>query len=583
MPPTWLIRDDEVHKQRAAKKLSQMKVGGHSPGRMLSAMSIRRRTMEMGSLPGERVGHLSVAQNDHDEDRDEYNSRMEGGRPPRYMFATKAARKSVPQSMIVKSIRSFDHGTVSKHAALIGKAARKHKYAGSSADVIELSDSSADEEDLSQLDAAFNSLALRDKRLAEHGRLPYLRRNLRVGFILACRELGIRTEPRTPPSADVTVVYRYHIDDDSDDEDGRGSSADQEDQRDNQEWSSTKMLSDWVCPLCELLDQFNTREMLQFHFERDHKEATVSWVEDTRGDLQSWRIEIIIRDPESDLSSSDFEDSDSHDSERAPSPMLEPVHLHYEGEAPRQQSVSVEQEQLPRTPSAASPEDILIPKRSPGPPLPRFMKEVREASPTPTSTGTTYTERRSRSTTVWTSTSGQSYRGSLPARYPTPPPPSDPLGPAAQYPYLPPESENGEVYYSYRPGGPRIYDLLNTLPLEPFGVLSWVIVDREEELFEFDDVRDEDKVILALWNRWIMLNRTKFRFKGYLQGVLHFIDQYWQMIHRAAGWRALRGFLLMMAINRYLEISEVNKVLDHYESKTGMEFWYKEAESVASD
>lgn len=48
------------------------------------------------------------------------------------------------------------------------------------------------------------------------------------------------------------------------------------------------------------------------------------------------------------------------------------------------------------------------------------------------------------------------------------------------------------------------------LPLEKFGILAWVIVDREEELFEMDDILDEDKVILALWNRWIMLNRSGY-------------------------------------------------------------------------
>ena len=94
-----------------------------------------------------------------------------------------------------------------------------------------------------------------------------------------------------------------------------------------------------------------------------------------------------------------------------------------------------------------------------------------------------------------------SYRGSLPAQYPDPPPPSDPLGPAAQPPYL-----SGDQY-SCRPGGPRLFDLLNYLPLEPFGVLSWMIVDREEEIYELDDVADKDKVMLALWNRWIFLNR----------------------------------------------------------------------------
>lgn len=48
---------------------------------------------------------------------------------------------------------------------------------------------------------------------------------------------------------------------------------------------------------------------------------------------------------------------------------------------------------------------------------------------------------------------------------------------------------------------------MNTLSLKPFGVLKWVIIDREEELFELDDILDEDKVMQALWFRWIFLNR----------------------------------------------------------------------------
>lgn len=77
-----------------------------------------------------------------------------------------------------------------------------------------------------------------------------------------------------------------------------------------------------------------------------------------------------------------------------------------------------------------------------------------------------------------------------------PPPKNDLHGPAAEPPL-----------HSCRPGGPRIYDLLNDLSLEPFGILAWSIVDREEEIYELSDVRDDDKVMLALWNRWIMLNR----------------------------------------------------------------------------
>ncbi|KAG2146283.1 hypothetical protein DEU56DRAFT_909964 [Suillus clintonianus] len=72
----------------------------------------------------------------------------------------------------------------------------------------------------------------------------------------------------------------------------------------------------------------------------------------------------------------------------------------------------------------------------------------------------------------------------------TPPPQYNPLGPAVQYPYL----LKSDGIYSCRVGGPRLYDLLNTLPLDEFGVLAWVILDREE-IFEIDDVRDEDKVM----------------------------------------------------------------------------------------
>jgi hypothetical protein len=83
----------------------------------------------------------------------------------------------------------------------------------------------------------------------------------------------------------------------------------------------------------------------------------------------------------------------------------------------------------------------------------------------------------------------------------------DPLGPKAQKDY--------RQYMSYaktlpssRPGGEQmLYDLISGLPMKPFGVLGWSVIDREEELFELVDTRDEDKVMQALWSRWIMLNR----------------------------------------------------------------------------
>lgn len=85
----------------------------------------------------------------------------------------------------------------------------------------------------------------------------------------------------------------------------------------------------------------------------------------------------------------------------------------------------------------------------------------------------------------------------------------DPLGPATKFPYLPAKSEydGPDIYYSCRPGGPSPFDLLGTLPIDPFGVLEWDILDREEEIFESDDVKVEQKVMSALWLRWITLNR----------------------------------------------------------------------------
>lgn len=79
----------------------------------------------------------------------------------------------------------------------------------------------------------------------------------------------------------------------------------------------------------------------------------------------------------------------------------------------------------------------------------------------------------------------------------------DLLDPSVRPPYLPFKT----VEFSCRPGGPKLYDLLAAKSLDRFGILAWSIIDREEELFEMDGTRDEDKVMQALWCRWIMLNR----------------------------------------------------------------------------
>lgn len=64
------------------------------------------------------------------------------------------------------------------------------------------------------------------------------------------------------------------------------------------------------------------------------------------------------------------------------------------------------------------------------------------------------------------------------------------------------------MYYSCRPGGPRIYDLLCTLSMEKFGVLANDILDQEEVILENECIQDELKVMHALWARWMRLNRS---------------------------------------------------------------------------
>ena len=116
---------------------------------------------------------------------------------------------------------------------------------------------------------------------------------------------------------------------------------------------------------------------------------------------------------------------------------------------------------------------------------------------------------RSRSTTASSTVTASTSKIPRDTRYPTFSFPEDPLGPAAKPPYLPAYSEYGgpTVYYSCRPGGACLFDLLGTLPMKEFGILEWEVLDREEEIYESDDVKEEYKVMHALWGRWIMLHR----------------------------------------------------------------------------
>ncbi|KAF8632893.1 hypothetical protein AX17_004739 [Amanita inopinata Kibby_2008] len=348
--------------------------------------------------------------------------------------------------------------------------------------------------------------------LREAKQLPFLPRTLRRGFEAQCRSLRIPTTPTTSSERDTTFLVRYeHVAD-----------AFYERQFDK-----------WQCPLCDLFGRFATREMLKFHIKQDHQTMFVEWdtvppqqaeatlVEDTES---QWKLHILI--PESAVETESLREALSP-------PRTPPL-----------------QHEIPIIANITDPHDLfrddLVSPSSLSPPT----SSITQSPPKPH-------RKRPR-----------------PLQFPHPPPSSNRLGPSVRQPYLPRKSSFGgpDLYYSTRPGGPYLFDLLGLLPLEPYGVMEWLVLEREEEIFECDEVRDELKVIQALWNRWMMLNRSEFVGDHY-QGTIHFIDDFWRMIHLAAGWEALLYQLLVLASWRFLKGRDIVRLLAHYERLVGMQFW----------
>ncbi|KAJ4487968.1 hypothetical protein J3R30DRAFT_872748 [Lentinula aciculospora] len=337
--------------------------------------------------------------------------------------------------------------------------------------------------------------------------LPFLKRNLRTAF-----KKSFSTSIGSPSGAVVLQVLL------------RASS-------DQSRWSFS--LDSWSCPLCHLLGELDSRQMLDFHLQWHHPGVEVLWL---REKDPEWRL--ILSFPV--LSTSHIErpvapyfryafikktvDIADHDAQGNQS--ITSLTMEDELDSDVDADISVRMSPVP-TPKIefASPSSISI---SLSPPRGRSITTAEGPHPTP-----------------------------LDPQYPLPPPADNPLGPAARYPYLPAISDDGKIvlHYSCRAGGPYLYDLLGLLPLDEYGVLSWLVLDREAEIFENEDISDECKVMHALWDRWIMMNRRRF-IQDYLVGTIDFVDKYWLMIHRAAGWSALRYWLVVDAHGKSLFASK---------------------------
>uniref|UniRef100_A0A8H7XPV3 Uncharacterized protein n=1 Tax=Psilocybe cubensis TaxID=181762 RepID=A0A8H7XPV3_PSICU len=493
--------------------------------------------------------------------------------------------------------------------------------------------------------SAVEALSLSTSRMRATNQLPFLRRNVCVGFLERCRTLNIPIYPenqdsRTRRKMRMQVTY-----------DTAGSGV------------YKAGVDEWLCPICDLFHRdesgeekgFNTREMLDCHLAWDHEEVYHEWVADVDGNdtrEYEWKLQIVIPEPApepepqtnpSQSTSATQDDVRPDDSGIFPFVTLSPPPSARLSSTARSPSVPAHIEIRPdlkpiaRKSAKLQSNTVIKPiwaktgsvatKRERVESSVSYEVDVQDTTSSPsrdsisqsesatlqdstsasvTRTPETESVSPSRSVTGTSSVRTADPRSSRPmeeprprsptSRYPTPPPADAPLGPAARYPYLPmspshlgdgggpaidesiaavPSHITGAtITYSCRPGGPYLFDLLGTLPLAEYGVLSWEIIDREDEIWESDDVKDEYKVMHALWARWIFVqaNRNKF-IANYVKGVKAFIDTYWRMIHKAAGWSALRFFLFVFLANNFLTSHDVAQVLLYYQNLTGMEHW----------
>ncbi|EJD05229.1 uncharacterized protein FOMMEDRAFT_18842 [Fomitiporia mediterranea MF3/22] len=309
------------------------------------------------------------------------------------------------------------------------------------------------------------------------------------------------------------------------------------------EFSGGHFHGKFPCRVCSIKMHFDTRAGLDVHMFRHHPQIEFKWAE---GEYNSLLLTLTAPELPESSSESDFDDVNLSTSETEEGSLgelslfrqLRTSPLPEEKPFLRGSSVAKVSNFLSSSPVKVQPESPqLIPVR----PRKEQAKSEVPRPPRPIDLEN-------------------------PDRYPTPPPLENLHGPAAVYPYI------SDDAYSCRPGGPKLYDILNELSLEPFGIMAWYIIDKEEDLFQLETMRDEDKVMQALWDRWIFLNRPEF-VKDYEKGVQMFIDEYWRYIHRAAGFSALHIWLLVLSKNRYLTAGQFVGLCKYYTDRVGLHHW----------
>ncbi|KAH9057994.1 hypothetical protein EDB83DRAFT_1044072 [Lactarius deliciosus] len=283
-----------------------------------------------------------------------------------------------------------------------------------------------------------------------------------------------------------------------------------------------------LCPLCDTLGGIHSKEMLEAHMEWDHSDVEASWRQKQGG---NWELALELRGGEVDEWGG--AESPLQDFSYPPSPVrpLSPT------DTLRGSSVGAGELPPPARETAEALEQH------------DFLKTDLFLSPA-----------SHRPSFVSAAVSGSVHRV---------PETGDPLGPLAVYPYLPTSGDDESLLFSCRPGGPRLFDLVSRFSASEYGLTSWSLIERDEELFEIDDVRDEEKAMQALWNRWIFFERRRYLLDP-KKNTIAFVDKFLAVIMKTAGWKGMRVWLLLLAKHKYLTGDDVVAVMSYYETAAGI-------------
>lgn len=121
-------------------------------------------------------------------------------------------------------------------------------------------------------------------RLDKMRRLPFLRRNLRSGFQLHCRMVGVDTKPHSLPRTSISVVYSCPLTDGAPSHSGGFHTT-----------SAKSSMKHWLCPLCDLHKKFDNPKMLEKHLAWDHSSVNVLWDKVRLADLFEGFILLCVQ------------------------------------------------------------------------------------------------------------------------------------------------------------------------------------------------------------------------------------------------------------------------------------------------